>query len=78
LPTARHCKHARSEAWQNDQFRVLAQDEHRLQLVLRAVARGEAPDQDVAGLGLVERTADPADVVWRLPPGRCNLCPHVP
>jgi hypothetical protein len=33
-----YCKHARSEAWQNYQFRVLAQDEHRLQLVFRAVA----------------------------------------
>lgn len=33
-----YCKHARSGAWQNYQFRVVAADGHRLQLVFRAVA----------------------------------------
>jgi CubicO group peptidase (beta-lactamase class C family) len=33
-----YCKHAKSGAWQNYQFRVVAGDDHRLQLVFRAVA----------------------------------------
>lgn len=33
-----YCKHAKSGAWQNYQFRVAAGDDHRLQLVFRAVA----------------------------------------
>jgi CubicO group peptidase (beta-lactamase class C family) len=33
-----YCKHAKSGAWQNYQFRVIAADGHRLQLVFRAVA----------------------------------------
>ncbi len=33
-----YCKRARSGSWQNYQFRVVAEDEHRLQLVFRAVA----------------------------------------
>ncbi len=33
-----YCKHAKGGAWQNYQFRVVADDGHRLQLVFRAVA----------------------------------------
>jgi CubicO group peptidase (beta-lactamase class C family) len=42
LPSGRavfvYCQHARTGAWQNYQFRVNADDGHRLQLVFRAVA----------------------------------------
>ncbi len=33
-----YCKHARNGSWQNYQFRVIAEDGHRLQLVFRAIA----------------------------------------
>jgi hypothetical protein len=51
-----YCKHAKGGAWQNYQFRVLAADEQRLQLVFRAVAIEplERPDLPLASAQAAE------------------------
>lgn len=55
-----YLKHAKTGAWQNYQFRVLAADGHRLQLVFRATAiepleRPDAPLGTAAATGFLER-----------------------